>query len=313
MTINQKQIAMTEFNLNIHRKNGQEFEDYFIDIMKHGNPDFLPVKAHGRIGDKKNDGYDRKKGEYFQVFAPFEIGKDRTIYNVVNKLNADFQGLLDNWDDSCPIKIYNFVINDKYKGVPPSIHEAINKLDRDYKEIEVKLFMSHDLQEVFRGLSDEHIYDFVRYIPDEEIVLEYSALNKIVKYINENFTLPKYNNTKLIAPDFLEKIKFNGLNSAVQDYLQVASYQTGSLETYFESDNRYLQKEFQEFFNARYEESRNEISESTDDYPNLRFFYILERIAPNSSKPVNDAIMVLMSYYFESCDIFEQPEKETKI
>ena len=313
MTINQKQIAILEFNLNIYKKNEQEFEDYFTDIMKRSNPDFLPVKAHGRIGDKKNDGYDRRKGEYFQVFSPSDIGKGKTIYDAVNKLNADFQGLLDNWDDTCPVNIYNFVINDKFRGVAPPIHEAINLLNQNHEKIEVKLFLSHDLQEVFRNLRDEHIYDFARYIPDEEISLEYPALNKIIKYINENFASPKEYKTKMIAPDFNEKIKFNGLGTAVQTNLQIASYQTGCLESFFESDNRYLRKEFQELFHTLYEESRNEIEESISDYPDIRFLYILEKIAPNSTKPVNDAVLVLMSYYFESCDIFESPEKDAKV
>lgn len=39
----------------------------------------------------------------------------------------------------------------------------------------------------------------------------------------------------------------------------------------------------------------------------LVFFDILDSITPGQSKRTQDAAIVLMAYFFESCDIFEDP------
>lgn len=50
-------FVRTVFKNRILMYKGQIFEDFFVSIMTKANADFQPVKAHGSIGDKKNDGY----------------------------------------------------------------------------------------------------------------------------------------------------------------------------------------------------------------------------------------------------------------
>jgi hypothetical protein len=58
-----------------------------------------------------------------------------------------------------------------------------------------------------------------------------------------------------------------------------------------------------------YEESKEAIPESETNYSDKRFMYILKKAMVKDSKPYRDAVLVLMSYYFDTCDIFEEPIK----
>ena len=49
----------------------------------------------------------------------------------------------------------------------------------------------------------------------------------------------------------------------------------------------------------------NEADKSDPDYSNIIFFDILEKIKTNDKGSVIDAALAVLSYYFESCDIFE--------
>ena len=75
-----------------------------MSIMTKADPNFEPVKAYGNIGDMKNDGFDRFTGTYYQIFAPEDITKDKTIYDAVKKFKTDFDGLYNKWNNLCTIK-----------------------------------------------------------------------------------------------------------------------------------------------------------------------------------------------------------------
>ena len=66
------------FSNHILQYTGQQYEDFFVAVMTAANPNFQPVKAYGRLGDMKNDGFDAETGTYYQVFAPEDIMKYST-------------------------------------------------------------------------------------------------------------------------------------------------------------------------------------------------------------------------------------------
>lgn len=83
-------IAGIIFSNHIYKYKGQQFEDFFVSIMSKANPHFQAVKAYGRIGDRKNDGFDRTTGTYYQVYAPEELAKESTTKAGVKKIEEDF-------------------------------------------------------------------------------------------------------------------------------------------------------------------------------------------------------------------------------
>lgn len=63
-------IARLLFQLEIYKRNGQDFENLFSKVMRLSNNEFIQVKPQGQFGDRKNDGFIKSSGTYYQVYAP---------------------------------------------------------------------------------------------------------------------------------------------------------------------------------------------------------------------------------------------------
>lgn len=309
MNAEERYIAKIIFKNRVLQYKGQQFEDFFVKIMTKSNIEFQAVKAYGNIGDKKNDGFIRTTGTYFQVFAPEEIYKDKTIYDAANKLENDFIGLVNYWDGICPIKEYFFVINDRYEGIPaPIINKIINLGKKDeYSHIKLALFTSKELESVFNKLGEDEVHEIIGLIPNAMLpTIEFEALQETVTYLM-NIELPNNGEDNLIVPDFEEKIVFNGLSGTINNKLVNGSYQEGLLHKYF-NENPGIKEVLQGKFHALYVKSKENIPDAEENYADFRFFYILDNASPKKTIPIQTSVIVLMAFYFSSCDIFEEPK-----
>lgn len=309
MSKEEKYVAKILFKIRVLQSKGQAFEDFFVSVMTKADSEFQPVKAYGNIGDRKNDGFVNTTGTYFQVFAPEDITKDKTISDAVKKLENDFKGLYENWDDICKIRKFYFVINDKYEGLPAPIIQKVSELNSlpAYSDIEISTFTAKELEKVFEELNDEAAQDVVGFIPDVPAeIVGYEALNEVVSYLL-NTELPENRNDNLVVPDFDDKIAFNGLSAEVGTKLITGSYQEGILKRYF-NETPGIKEILQQKFHALYQLSCEEILDTQENASDCRFYYILEKAAPKRTLAIYACVLVLMAYYFSSCDIFEEPQ-----
>lgn len=307
---NEKQIARIMFKNIVFESDGQKYEDLFSKVMSKSNKNFLLVKPYGNIGDKKNDGFDKTKGVYYQVFAPEEIEKKKSISDAVKKLENDFEGLKKHWDGICPIQEFYYVVNDKYKGIPAPIHEKIIELNIKYNKTKCDVFPVNKLEDIFINLSPDDIVDVINFDPNPNVdILDYSVLTEAIRYIlscDADNSLDE----ELRVPDFEEKIKFNGLSTQVDRWLTTASYNMGDLDRYFRRNSQFTKQELRNKFNNLYIESKNTIDETVNGFNNQRFVYILEKACGSKNRMVRDSVLVLMACFFESCDIFEEPKED---
>lgn len=158
-----RSIARNMFHLQIYEADGQKFEDIFSKIMIYKNSDFQPVRPYGKIGDRKNDGWIPNEGSYFQVYAPEDIHK--SIKYAIAKIKEDFEGLLINWDNLVKIKNFYFVINDKFKGVPPNLYEAALLIKNNNKLEDVRILTPKDLENTLFSLPEDMILSTIGHIP----------------------------------------------------------------------------------------------------------------------------------------------------
>lgn len=181
MNQEEQYIAKIIFKNRIFQYKGQQFEDFFVSVMTKANSQFQAVKAYGNIGDRKNDGFDRTTGTYYQVYAPEELSKSSTINRGVIKIKEDFEELYRNWNDLCPIRNFFFVVNDKYDGLPAPVIEMSIALDNtpEYSAVKIDTFTAKDLERVFDALDDSSKQDILGIIPDEIMpVVEYEDYMK---------------------------------------------------------------------------------------------------------------------------------------
>jgi len=297
MNSQEKALARNQFKLKIHEANGQAFEDIFTAIMNYVESDFQSIKPWGNIGDRKNDGYIKSKGIFFQVYSPEEI---TTSYpNVVKKLNEDFKGLLTQWS---PVNEFYFVVNDKYRGVNADCEQSIQTIKQDHGLTNAGFKTAADLEDLLFSLDEDQIFSIVGFLPDPaSIQLDYSILSEIISHLM-SLSLPKTQDSSIIYPDWDEKITFNNLGSLEAKYLNGGFLQIGSLDEYLDNQSIFFADEVKDKVREIYTECSNNYSGSE------LFWEIVNMISTKPETNFQSAGIILISKYFETCDVFKEPQ-----
>jgi hypothetical protein len=305
LTADDLYIARKLFHLEIYKRSGQDFENLFSKVMRLHNNEFIQVKPQGQFGDRKNDGFIKSTGAYFQIYSPENPAAREK--ETIDKLVTDFAGLYSYWNlQVTPVKEFNFVLNDKFQGAYASLHSELTKIELKYPGVKCKPFLSQHLEDIFLNLQHLHIIDILGKIPSaEEISLNVSVLNEVVEHL---INLKEGYRQESIPsnPDFEEKISFNSLSSQVATFLRYGSYQDGALKEYFKLNSTFTKEDLKNTFNNLYLEGAKNISDSQEKN-DLVFFHIAENAYAVKEKVYQDAVFVLMAYFFSYCDIFEEP------
>ncbi len=303
MNAHERYFARILFRNKVLESKGMDFERLFVEVMSSANPGFRSPKPHGKEGDWKCDGYDSTTGRFYQVYAP-EKPSER-VTDAVAKLEDALKGMLEKWNEFIPVNAYFFVFNDEFNGVYPEIEKRLSSLSEKHK-LPCSLFLSKDLLRTFESLND--LQCTIPETTSSNMVVSYEALNEVVKHIvNLPYEIPRQGRIDL-SPDFLKKIEFNALSQPVADLLKRGAHQIGALDSYFDLESD-LKVVLQQKFAALYKESKQRIANNHQEYGDELFFYIFEKACPEKPmKYFGEAVEVLMSYYFECCDIFEPPK-----
>jgi len=299
MNLQERTISRQLFQNKILKADGQAFEDIFISIMNYAEADFQPIKPWGDIGDRKNDGYIRNKGIFYQVFAPEVIKK--SYVEVVKKTKKDFTGLLSQWKD---IKEFYFVVNDKLNGVNADCEQAIQDIKTDYNLQNAGILIVKDLENILFKLDDDQIINIVGNAPDPALIrFDFSILGEVIDFIMK-LPLPSGEEANIILPDWKEKIKFNDLSDYIADYLNNGCIHIPSLNKYLSNNSDFLADSLRDKMNDIYVHEK--LKKDGDDL----FWAIVSSASPKATQSFQTAVIVIMSKYFESCDIFKEPQRE---
>jgi hypothetical protein len=309
----EKALARVIFMNKVFSSSGQAYEDLFCNILSKACPDFIPIKPQGSFGDRKNDGYHKKIGRYYQVYAPEEPKENEA--QAIQKAERDFRGLLAYWQSIHPIREYFFVFNDKYRGSFPTIEKTLESIKTAYNLDDTGVFLAKHLEDVLFSLDDDAIQSIIGFIPNPDHIemIDYLSLREVINYFQKN-RKPLTAVPPLVVPEFDEKIIFNGLSSHIKNLLNNANYQIGLLDEYFYKNGAAIKQELRDRLSAKY---RNANKLDFGNLPegvsrgDLVFFEIFNSLVPPDcrSQSIEEATLVLMAKYFESCDIFEEPNR----
>lgn len=313
MNTQEKLLARVFFKNKVLQANGQAFEDLFSQIMTNSRLGFQPIKPQGQFGDRKNDGFEKDLGRYFQVFAPEDLTIKESAVTI--KINSDFAGLHKHWSShGVGIKEFYFVLNDKYKGAYPTTHATLNELKIQHPTLSVAdTFLCQHLEIELFLLADDQISYIVGGILDPLNIatVDYEILSEVLTYVRDQPPLP-FIAGKLIAPILDEKISFNGLITT-RALLESSWYQCGVVEDYFKYESDFAKNELRDKLNSIYITAKlNNANAPANEIGDLIFVEILENMIPVNVNIANrklykEAASIIMATFFESCDIFEEP------
>lgn len=309
LTPEQRRFTHVMFQNRIYRSIGQRFEDFFVAIMTRRDPRFRPIKPQGRIGDQGNDGFNPDEGRYFQVYAP-EDPTER-VDRAAQKAKDDFGKLRRHWEKDSIIIDFRFVFNDKYQGAFPTVEHALAELKQLHSIAIAMPFLAKDLEAEFWLLSTadkEAVLEMV--IPRSQYIsdIDYGAFTEILQHLVDNQN-PLPNDGPPAVPDYDNKIRFNGIDTA-SSLLRVGNYQNAAVDHYFDCHGQFTRKDVRDRLSHSYIDAAAKDRESKlerEGAGDRIFFRLLNDIAPGARKPAQDAAIVLIAYFFEKCDVFEDP------
>lgn len=313
MDYSRLELIRRHFKLKIHESDGVIFQNLVEDILsKKYKYNFVSVRPYGKLGDMKNDGFISSEKIYFQIYGPENLSK--SLNNAITKAKIDINGLLTMWKDAETI-IY--LVNDKYLSVNAPDHLHAQKLYDEIEKInsgnikEIKLWGARELENLFFELSVEEQFQILsfNYLALDATYndLNFDILNDIAEYIL-NLTKPKSIDTKLIVPNYDDKIIMNNFDELISRRLKDAHLNHSDLERFFNGNSDISKKIILDKIHEVYEESRIKYTHGNNTDFNSVYLDLIDNLTNNKKYGYVIACESLISYFFETCDIFLEPE-----
>ncbi|HMA92217.1 MAG TPA: ABC-three component system protein [Polyangiaceae bacterium] len=286
------------FELAFLKKKGDEFQDFFASIMEKGYPgDFTRVRPWGNVGDKKNDGYLKSTKTIFQVYGPNELEAGKTIA----KINEDFTGMLTHWKDH--VSTWVFVHNSNI-GLGPDVLKTLLDLNTSCEDVEIFHWGFEELRrETFR-LGLQELASLFGPAPTQRGLIDL-RLPDLIPVLEQLSLLPAGDEQDL-RPVPADKVQRNMLSEHVGNLLRAGMSRANLVTKYFRTQPT-LQDRIAESFRAKYQELRTLGLSPDQIFVEIQCF-AGGKLVPSASQ--QNAILAVLAYFFEACDIFERVEPE---
>lgn len=277
------------------RLKGEAFQDFFAAVMEKKYPaDFVRVRPWGNSGDRKNDGYLRSRRTLFQCYAPNEM----TAALSLKKIKADFVGALPYWKAHFDTWVF---LHNSERGLSPHITKLLLDLHAKHAPLVVTSWGFEELRQEAMALAEPELSSLFgpALTRSTMISLGLEELGPVLVHISTQ--------TAVVVPDLrpvpADKLETNMLSEAVQTLLTAGMSRADLVRKFFRLKPT-LRDQIAESFRGRYAELRARHSPDA-------IFTELQRFA--GGDVVRDpgpqaAILAVLAFFFEECDIFERPE-----
>ena len=282
------------------RAKGDEFQTFFERLMGLAyKADFMACRPWGNIGDRKNDGFLKSERRFFQVYAPNEMSAKQAT----DKIKEDFEGAKSYWGKHfCK---WTFVHNAS-NGLPPHVQEHILNVERDNPGISLETWGLEELRLVFRRLSSEDLASWFGPAPTEETKMKMGF--KDIQIIIESLAskaLPKVAIIKDVPP---RKIESNDLSESVAILIKSGMSKAPLILDFLD---RWADETLGERLAVAFREEYARLKGTL--HPNQIFSELQIWVGGSQvgTAEYQMAVLAVLAYFFERCDIFEEPRAPT--
>lgn len=292
----QRSIYTDRFRLAFHTKRATAFQDWFVRLAGHAfGPDFEEVRPYGRSGDLKCDGRRISTGSVFQCYAPDAMKEA----DLIAKVDEDFHGARVHWADS--MQEWVFVHNDG-RGLPPNAVRHLDKLRQAHNPLQLATWSEPELFTLAMSLDGPALQALFGPAASIAIVdrLVMSDLVPIIEALQRQEPNP---GAPPLTPPSPEKLEKNELSEESGLFLRIGRRKSPLVDTFFRKSPRPdLGERIAEAFRKRYAELK------ALDLPADNIFKHLQDYAGFNGDPKRQgAALAVLAYFFDSCDIFEDP------
>ncbi|MFP2930148.1 ABC-three component system protein [Pyxidicoccus sp. 3LG] len=284
------------FEVAFLKKRADEFQDFFASIMELAHPaDFQRVRPWGNLGDRKNDGYLRSERTLFQVYAPNDLKSADTV----RKIGEDFSEALPYW--KAHFSTWAFVHNSQ-QGVGPEVAKKLMELHASHPELKVLQWGFHELRaRVFR-LSEPDLAWLFGPAPTSRGMdsLGIPDLRPILEQV-PRLPAPAEADLRPVPPDKLQR---NLLSDHVATLLKAGMRRATLVGRYFDARPNPTERDaIAQAFRVKYEDLRRASVAPDDIFVALQKYVDSAAMVPAHRQ---EAVLAVLAYFFEECDIFER-------
>ncbi len=286
------------YKLAFHTKKADEFQDFFSAIMEKCYPgDFTRVRPWGNVGDKKNDGYLKSKRMLFQVYGPNDMEAAKTI----SKIDEDFNGALPHWQAHFSTWVF---VHNSASGLGPDVLKKLLDLETATLGLTVTNWGYEELRQETFALEEAELASLFGPAPSHQGMVNL-GLAELAPVLDQLAMVPA-NDDPDLRPVPADKLQRNMLSAHVADLLKAGMSRADLVARYFGAQPT-RQDRIAESFRAKYQGLRDEGLAPDEVYVGL------QRFAGGTTVPSpgrQSAVLAVLAYFFEACDIFERPEPE---
>ena len=279
------------------RAKGDEFQTFFECLMGLAyKEDFMACRPWGKEGDRKNDGFLKSERRFFQVYAPNEMKATEAI----KKITEDFEGAKAHWGKHFDIWVF---VHNAVDGLPPHVHQCLLDFESKNEGITLQPWGLEELRSVFRRIPQEGLTSWLGHAPTEvtKARLGFKDLQVVLESLAAK-TSPYITDVKAVPAG---KIEANDLSESVVILIKNGMTKTPLVSNFLESwYDETLGDRLAAAFRAEYDRLHSKAL-----HPN-RIYSQLQEWAGGStlgSAEHQMAVFTVLAYYFERCDIFEEP------
>jgi len=276
-------------------KKEQEYENFFCEVMEAlYSDDFQLVKAAGREGDGKSDGYLIPEKCVFQSYAP-SSGFNKS--KLLAKIEGDFKGAKDKWGEN--MEKWIFVHSDP-EGLPKYALDLISELKKKNPKIDIKVWRPSFIKEKALSLELNKLVDLLGAAPTQQdmTTLTHDPIKTLLRAMASQTQF----HHEGIVPVSVDKLAFNRLSSDAEVLLTAGRRKENLVEDLLRHwpDPEYGE-ELAQSFRSKYQGLKSLNIEPDNIFMEMKDFAggNMDTISAQVSS------LAVLSYFFERCDIFE--------
>jgi hypothetical protein len=282
------------------RAKGDAFQDFFEKVMGFAyKADFMACRPWGNRGDRKNDGFLKSERRLFQVYAPIEM----TEAKAVSKIYEDFEGAKAQWRNRFDKWVF---AHNAVDGLPPHVQTVLLDFERANPGITLEPWCMEEFRIVFRRLTSDDLVAWFGAAPTSGTKAQLGFKDLLV--VLEHLADQSPASSQPVKEVPRGKIEANALSDAVATLLKEGMVKAPLVTRFFEQwHDTTLGERIANSFQTKYESLRGELN------PN-RIFSELQAWAGGADRGAPEhelAVLTVMAYFFERCDIFEEPREVT--
>lgn len=290
-----------DFRIAFLESKGDGFQRLFERLMSKVHPnDFMACRPWGNVGDRKNDGYLPSARILFQSYAPNELSATQAI----KKINEDFEGAKDHWEEY--FDEWTFVHNAPDGRLGPHIIKELAKLRQENPQIKIGHCGYEELLAKFRQLSLQDLESWfgLSLTLEANVNLGYSDLVAVLTHISIT-PVPTTSEVKDVSRG---KIEANLLSQAVADFLKIGMQKSPLVTQFFDN---WKSPTYGEQIALAFKNEYLTLREATPRLHPDEIFGGLEAWAggmANTTPTHKAAVLAVMAYLFDKCEIFEDAQ-----